>query len=68
MNSTKLRSSYQTYKLPVNRSPREYISVFAVRVNVIAFCNFGGRTFLLLRIFNPGINPEATNILHLTAQ
>ena len=56
VNSIQLRSSYQTYKLSVNRSPREYISVFAVRANIIAFGNFCGRTFWLLRILTPGIS------------
>ena len=68
MNSSQLRSSYQAYKLSVYNSPREYISVFAVRANVIAFCNFTVRTFLLLRILNPRVISEVIHILHLPAQ
>ena len=65
MNSIQLQSSYQTSKLPVCNSPREYISVFAVRANAISFCNFTGRTFLLSHIFNPELKHGATDILHL---
>jgi hypothetical protein len=36
---------------------QENYGVFAVRVNVISFCNFTGRTFGLLHIIIPGINP-----------
>jgi hypothetical protein len=68
VNSIQLRSSYRTYKLPVYNSPREYISVFAVRANAIAFGDFCERTFGLSHITIPGINPRATDILHLTAQ
>ncbi len=67
MNSSKLQSSHRTSKLPVYNSPREYISVFAVRVTPSLLATLPDAP-LGWHITIPGINPRATDILHLTEQ
>jgi hypothetical protein len=54
MNSSQLRSSYQAYKLSIYNSPREYISVFAVRATLSLFAASVDAPFCFCAYLTPG--------------